>query len=143
MEKKEGFNIIVSERSVQLKAVGHTLKELFRNAVRGLTLYIKPEAEALSKKEKKEKHVLAVQAVDINSLLIEFLTQVIAQADFHGLVFTNATFKRFGDNFLEAELMGIPAGSFEREVKAVSYFDVDIIKDPVSGLYETMLIFEV
>ena len=142
-DKNLGYDIVESNGNVQLNAWGKTLKELFRNALRGLTAYIKPNALAVSNKEPKEKHALRVEAVDLNSLLIEFLTSVIAAADFRGLAFTHVAFKTLGDNFLEAELSGVATNTFDQEVKAVSYSEVDIRHSPESGLYETTLVFEV
>lgn len=143
MSTDQGFEIILQEDTVCLHAKGKNLKELFRNALRGLTMFIKPDALAQNRKEKKEKRLIAVEAVDIHSLLIEFLTQVVAQAELHGLAFTNVIFKTLGDNFLEAELFGIAAGEFEKEIKAVSYSAVDIKRNEESGLYETTLVFEI
>jgi SHS2 domain-containing protein len=139
----QGFEISQNETRVHLRAWGKTLRELFRNALRGVFTYLKPDIAARASKMKKEKQRIRADAVDINTLLIEFLSRAIEQADVRGIIFTYVTFTQFGENFLEAEMSGVPVEEFDREIKAVSYIDIDIKRDSKSGNYETTLLFEV
>jgi len=140
-----GFEILPHTADIRMKVWGNTLKELFRNAVRGVAWFLRPDFEELAKSKEKSsiRHTIKVEAVDLNSLLIEFLSEVIAQSDIYNSVFLDAAFKKFGENFLEGRLTGLKVDGFEKDIKAVSYHEVDIKKNPERGTYETMLVFDV
>ena len=128
---------------VRINAWGKTLNELFGNALRGMAVLMQPTILTAGEKAKKIKQFLRVEAVDLNTLLVEFLSEVIGRSDIHNLIFTHVTFTHIGDNFLEAELSGVSGGEPEREIKSVSYHDVDIKRNQASGLYETTLVFDI
>lgn len=138
-----GFEVFPHTADVRLKVWGRTIKELFLNALKGVAFYLKPDVGELGRRAEKVKHAVSVEAVDINSLLIEFLSEVIAQADIQNAIFTSATFKKFGENFLEGEIAGFAVEGFDKDIKAVSYHEVDIRKNQDTGAYETILVFDV
>ncbi len=127
----------------RVHAWGKTINELFGNCLCAVASLMKPSVLAAGTKARKAKQFLRVDAVDINTLLAEFLSKVIGLSDIHNLIFTKVIFKHIGDNFLEGELSGVLADTIEREIKAVSYHDVDIKRNPISGLYETTLVFDI
>ena len=143
MDKTQGFQLIADTRPVRISAWGKTINELFCNSLRGMATLMKPTIFTARNSARKATRLLRVEAVDLNTLLIEFLSKVIGLSDVHNLIFTNVTFKDIGDNFLEAELSGVSADEPEKEIKAVSYHEVDIKRNQESGLYETMLEFDV
>lgn len=130
-----------SERTL-VRVWGHTLQELFQNALRGIAAFMSPASAASPAAGKKITHAIRAEAVDVSSLLVEFLSHALAEAETRGIVFTAAAFRAFGENFLEAELAGTPAGDTDMEIRAVSYADVDITKNPDTGMFETTLVLE-
>jgi len=141
--EKRGFEALPHTADMRMRVWGRTARELFLNALRGVAFYLKPDVAELGKKAKRIKHAVAIEAVDLNSLLIEFLSEIVAQADTQNTIFTSATFKKFGENFLEGEITGFAVEGFDKDIKAVSYHEVDIRKNPDTGLYETILVFDV
>ena len=135
-----GFEILPHTADTRMRVWGKKLEELFRNALRGVAYYLKPVSLDLAGKIKQK---VKVEAADISSLLVEFLSEVIAQSDVHNAIFTKVTFKKFGDNFLEAVLTGAKVDGFDKEIKAVSYHEVNIKKNPETGMYETVLVFDI
>lgn len=121
---------------------GRTIQELFQNALSAVAAHMSSAAASPPPAGKKITRDIRAEAVDISSLLVEFLSQVLAEADAHGAVFSAAAFREFGENFLEAELAGTPGGDAAAEIRAVSYADVDIVKNPDTGLFETTLVLE-
>ncbi len=119
---------------------GKTLEELFRNSLRGLVSYWSGDAPP-SRSEHVEEPV-KVDAVDLGSLLVEFLSEVIARADMNDIRYIDFRPDTLGENFLEGTLLGVPAEHPERPIRAVSYEHVDVTKNPETGLYETELVFE-
>jgi len=142
MYMNDGFEILPHTADMRFRVWGKNLRELFKNAMRGVAFYLKPEISSL-KRIKKEKHSLKIEAVDVNSLLVEFLSEIIAQSDIQNIVFTDVSFKKFGENFLEGILSGIKVDGFDKDIKAVSYHEVDIKHNQASGFFETILVFDI
>lgn len=140
-----GFEILPHTADMRMRVWGETLQDLFRNALRAVALYLRQDSEELSKAKKKTslKRPIKVEAVDLNSLLIEFLSEVVAQSDIENAVFLDVSFKKFGENFLEGKLSGSKVDGFEKDIKAISYHEVDIHKNPETGRYETLLVFDI
>lgn len=145
MMNGQGFEILPHTADMRMRVWGKTLEDIFRNALRAVALYLRSDIEELAKSKEKRslKEKVKVEAVDINSLLIEFLSEVVAQSDIHNAVFLDATFKKFGENFLEGYLAGLKVDGFEKDIKAISYHEVDIKKNPKTELYETVLVFDI
>jgi len=105
---------------------------------------LKPEIFVLAKKEGMAvKQKIKVEAVDLNSLLVEFLSEAIAQADLRSTIFTSVTFKKFGENFLEGVISGAKVDGFDKDIKSISHQEVNVVKNPASGFYETVLVFDI
>lgn len=143
MLNDRGFEILPRTADIRMKVWGQTLQELFSNALRGIASYLKEDVFLPEQKDRKEKHALKIEAVDINSLLIDFLSEVIALSDIKNAIFTEVSFKEFGENFLEGTLLGVKTDGFDKDLKAVSYHEVDIKRNPQSGLLETILVFDI
>jgi len=136
------FEILPQDPGISLRAEGRTLQELFLYVLKGTAECLKGDITVASPSSLPIRQEMRVEAVDIHSLLIEFLTAVISHSDIHSVVFTDVQFGKFGEDFLEAELAGIGVDSFDREIKAISYEDVEIKKDPKTGRFEAILTFE-
>lgn len=126
-----------------MRVWGNSIKDLFLNALSGVAVFVKPEILENEKKEKPIRQKIEVKAVDLNSLLVEFLSESLTQSDIHGALFHTASFKDFGDNFLKGTLSGFKTGEFANDIKAISDSEVDIKKNLETGMYETILVFDV
>ena len=140
-QKTNSFEITVRDARTEINVWGKTLQNLFLHALQGLAYHIAPSALAENTHKKKVTEKILVEAVDINSLLVEFLSEVIARADIRGAIFTDAAFERFGENFLEGEIIGIETEERERTVEGVSYEELEIKKDPKTGQFEAIIYF--
>lgn len=141
--KNREFEIIPENGTVKLSVWGKTLEELFQNSVRGVASYLVEGAGESASAGAEQTHAIRIEAVDIHSLLVDCLSEVIAQSDIYNSVFPNIAFGTFGENFLEGEIVGTPVEHFDNEIKAVSYQEVDIKKNPATGYFETTLVLEV
>lgn len=144
MKNYQEFEILAQDDGdTRLVVRGKTIQELFQNALRGVMSFLWPRGAVTAPAGKKITQEIRVEAVDLSSLLVEFLSRVIAEADERGVVFTAAAFRAFGEDFLEADLIGASAEDTAVEIRAVSYADVDIKKNAETGLFETALVLEV
>ncbi len=139
----QGFELLTDAAAVRLRIRAKKLEDLFRFALKGVASFLKPEFEKMRDRSERVRHAVSVEAVDLSSVLIEFLSAAIAASDGARALFTDAKFKKFGENFIEGEFVGATVDGFDNEIKAVSYEDVDVRRDPETGMYETVLVFEV
>lgn len=137
------FELLADIADIKMRVSGKTLQELFKDALRGVAFYLKPETLKLKRKGEKLSQTIKIRAADINTLLVGFLSEVVAQTDIKNMIFTQITFAKFGENFLEGEIVGVKVDDLAKEIKAVSYNEVDIKKNPQKGLYEAILVFDI
>lgn len=140
---KEGFALEPHAMGAHIRIFAKTPQDVFLHALKGMASYLKSDVLSAAKKEERVQERLRVEAVDINSLLIAFLSEVLGKTEMDGVVFTHADFPQFGENFLEADIAGVRADGIENEVKAVSYEGVDIKKSRAKHLYECSIVLEV
>lgn len=90
----------------------------------------------------KTKHKIVIESPDINSLLVDFLSEVLYLTQVEREVYTNATFKSFSGTYLEAELTGQKAESFAEDIKAATHHGVNIHKNK-NILYQVDVIYDI
>lgn len=137
------FEILEEDGIVRMKVTGGTPEELFSHALAGMASFLKAETIYLKKSELKEWQKIRVESLDMTSLLIEFLSKVLGESDSKGVVYSVASFDKFGENFLEGKIFGVKSSSIEKEINAVSFEDVDIKRNQETGFLETTLTFEI
>lgn len=91
---------------------------------------------------KQEK--VKVKSIDINSLLVDFLSEILAKSQIDKRVYKVKSLKlkvsKEGVN-LRAEIVGFPIKRFEEDIKAVTYEDLNIKK--IAHVYQTDLVFDI
>lgn len=121
---------------LRLRVRGRTLEDVFLHALHAVTACMKPGLKEIAKRGQRVSRTIVVEAVDINSLLLQFLSEVVSSAALQGVAFSTVAFKRFGENFLEGRLSGTHVEEFDRDIQAVE--DVsDVRKNATTGSYET------
>lgn len=125
---------------VKIKVTAGTLEDLFEQALQGLAYLL--YRNYLSATVAQVTVPVKVSSIDINSLLVDFLSEVLYQSETHQAVFFRFKLKKFSNSELEAELLGRPVSKFDRNIKAVTYHGVSILRNP-EGLWETEVIFDV
>jgi len=137
---KNKFVVLDHTADVKIKVVAENLETLFLKAQEGLAylLYRNYEVSSIAQRTIPIK----VSSVDVNSLLVDFLSEILYQSEIHRLVFFKTRMKRFTNSSLEAELSGRQIHEFDRIIKAVTYNGVRILRGS-DGLWQTEIIFDV
>ncbi len=133
------YKILEHPSELKIIVYGKTLEELFSNAVLAMGEIMARESGTgnweLGVKEKVE-----IKSADINSLLVDFLSEILAQGQINKCVYQVSSLK-FQDLLLEAELISYPVDRFDEDIKAVTYEDLDIKQ--VDGIWQTIIIFDI
>ncbi|HOC44079.1 MAG TPA: archease [Thermoanaerobaculales bacterium] len=88
----------------------------------------------------RQRRRLELEGADRESLLVEFLAELLYLAESEGLAFDVLELVA-AEGRLEARLEGAPIGSQTKEIKAVTYHKLEV-RDTDQGL-ETCIVFDV
>ncbi|MGB9680966.1 MAG: archease [Minisyncoccia bacterium] len=124
---------------IKILVKADSIKNLFIGSARAL-------AEILSSKENVRKDQviekeISLQSIDISSLLIDFLSQILAFSDIENAIFKEIEIIKLTENEVFAKIKGQPVTKFDQEIKAVTYYQSLIEKQ--GNLYTTTILFDI
>ncbi len=148
------FEILDHPAELRLRIYGKTIEELFTNAAEALATIQKKNIALTVRSHDKcyrnlKREKIEVRSIDVNALLVDFLSEILAKSQINKCVYkvSNLTLH---DSCLEAELVVYPIDSFDEDIKAVTYQDVDIqLKSTTNSqqstvkVWQTNLVFDI
>ncbi len=135
---KIGFEEIEHTADNALRVYGRSLEELLQNAAHGMNSLIVADVSAIGTQTQKYADVAAV---DAESLLVEWLSELAYWAETQMLVFTRFDFQKVTSINAQATLFGSRVPEFQKHIKAVTYHNLKIVKTN-KGL-QTTVVFDV
>jgi SHS2 domain-containing protein len=133
-----GFEEIEHTADSALHVRGSNLEELLRNAACGMNSLMISEVAAVS--SQVEKYIEA-EALDAESLLVQWLSELAYWAETESLVFTKFDFQEVTPTRVQAIVGGGRVHNLDKYIKAVTYHNLQIVKTD-SGL-EATIVFDV
>ena len=106
-----------------IRVRGEDLRALFENAARGMVALAGGETDP---GRPAVSHTFALSAPDYETLLIDWLSELIYLIEDEHVVFTDIRVERVADFALEATARGIPGGDFSKHIKAATYHGLRI-----------------
>lgn len=134
------YEILEHTGDAKIRAFGKTKEELFLNALKGMMALLKPKIKNQKSKPKIRK--IKITSPDVNSLLVDFLSEVNYLVQTRCEVYEDATFVKLSDTEVEAQLYGRAVEEFGEEIKAVTHHGLEIRQNP-EGMREATVIFDV
>ena len=131
--------ILSHTADVRLKAEGSTMEELFCAALEGMAEIQNAQRKTEGEAIKKE---IYITSPDQTALLIDFLSEALAQSQIERTVFDTVAFAKFTSGELEAEISGERVEGFDEDIKAVTYHGAEIVKN-TAGNYEATILFDI
>lgn len=122
---------------IKIQITAKDLPELFGEAMKGLFGIMKSEVGV----QMSENKIIKVKSTDLTALLIDFLSEVLAQSDINDEIYQEIKFKKLTETELEAELIGRPIKNKQLEIKAVTHHQSEIKK--IDGGYEAIVVFDI
>jgi SHS2 domain-containing protein len=116
---KNSFEVLAQRDSTQLRVSAGTIEDVFRESLRGLAVVL----------HRGYAHTcvtplavpIKVSSVDVSSLLVDFLSEVLYQSELHKVIFSDLRLKHFTNTELSGEISGCGIARFERPIRLVSY----------------------
>ena len=121
-----------------LRVFGTNLTELFLNAAEGMTQLMVADVSEISTEIEKS---IELDAIDTESLLVEWLSELAYWAESDMLVFIKFRIQKASATHLQANIFGGKTSMLEKHIKAVTYHNLKIIRTS-QGL-EATIVFDV
>lgn len=134
-----GYQPLDHTADVSLRAWGPTLPALFEQAAEGMMAQMLDVARV----PRTGRRRVQVAAPDRESLLVEWLNELLYLREVEGETFVRARVTHLTDTTLEAEVEGgpVPAGAVFHPIKAATYHGL-AIRETETG-YEAVIVFDV
>lgn len=132
------FEEIDHTADLALRCGGQDLDALFRSAALGMYRLMGIDAAGAPS---GATHRVGLEAPDLESLLVDWLSELAFLAEVRKRVFPFIRFEILNATRLEALLSGGASGQLTTTIKAVTYHDLRIIETPEG--YETTVVFDV
>ena len=133
-----GFQEIEHTADRALKIFGGNLKELFISAAEGMTSLMVADMSGVSGEIEK---TIEMDAIDTESLLVEWLSELAYWAEAEMLIFKTFRIQNITVDHLAASVIGGKLPALEKHIKAVTYHNLQIIETS-QGL-EATVVFDV
>lgn len=133
------YEILEHTADVRMLVQGDSLEDLFSEALYGMMEILEPKVDD---QKKVIERVIAIEATDTTTLLIDFLNEVLLSTQIHKEAYNKMIFKELSQHSLEAILSGIAVQSFGEDIKAVTYHEAEV-KRTEDGTWETMIVFDI
>jgi len=138
------YKILEHKADLKIKVFGKTKEELFENAMVGMFEAAKYEmTKRLTTKRLTTKRLtIKIKSIDLPSLLVDFLSEVLYLAETKKLVFEKVEFKKFTENEIEAKLTGNQLKRMGVHIKGVTYHELDI-RQKKDGTWQATILFDI
>lgn len=133
------YEILEHKADLKIRAFGKTKEELFENAMVGMFDGAKYQKNLKSQISKVK---IKVKSIDLPSLLVDFLSEVLYLSETKKEVYQKIKFKKISENEIEAELIGKELKRMGVNIKAVTYHGLEI-KKRKDGKWEATILFDV
>jgi len=131
------YEILEHKADLKIRAFGKDKKELFSNALLGMSESMKAEVKDAGVKRK-----ITVKSIDLPALLVDFLSEALYLSQTHKEAYFNAKFSEFTDTKIEAVLVGQKVEKFGEDLKAVTHHDLNISRKN-DKLWEATILFDI
>jgi len=138
VHRKMGFEEIEHTADRALRIFGIDLQELFNSAAQGMIGLMVADVSKVPLEVEKS---IELAAIDAESLLVEWLSELAYWAETEMLVFNELRIQNLTATHLQASVLGGKVPELKKHIKAVTYHNLKIIKT-ARGL-EATIVFDV
>jgi len=133
------YQILDHPADIKLKIEADTIEDLFKGSAIALSEILVQEEDIDYRIKIEEK--ISLSSYDLNALLVDFLGEILAISDIKNAVFKEIFIEKLLDNEISAIIKGYPVKRFNKEIKAVTYHQLEIKK--VDDLYQAIILFDI
>jgi len=134
------FEVLPHTADLKIRATGKSLPELFVSAAKGMFSLMVDDPKLFKRGDSFATEV-KVKAADHESLLVEWLTELLGISDIENVYLDRFKISELTDSQLAAEISGARVNGFSTEIKAVTYHDLKVEQTPEG--YSTEITFDI
>lgn len=138
MKEVKKFEILEHRADLKIRVFGKTREELFRNALIAMSDSLRPKIP----NPKSQISKIRIKSANLETLLVDFLNEVLYLTQVNKEVYNNISFKKISDTEIEANLSGQRVESFDEDIKAVTYHNLDVHQEK-SGTWQATILFDI
>lgn len=132
------YELLEHTADIKMKVYGKTLEELFCNAAYGMANVQKSKIKS---RKLKIKRKISVEAVDLETLLVDFLSEILTLSDTYHEVYPKIFVSYLSKNKIKAEIFGFPVEQFDEDIKAVTYHGLEVKK--INSNWQAVILFDI
>jgi len=136
----ENFEILEHIADLKIRVWAKTKKELFENALLAMASILAPVSNLSDRTDLKQN--VQVKASDLETLLIDFLNEVLYFSQTKKAIFDKIKILKFTDTEIIGELSGKEVESFSEDIKAATYHNLSVRQNQ-DGIWEAIILFDV
>jgi SHS2 domain-containing protein len=138
-DSKAGFEEVAHTADIEIRVWGSDMVSIFRQAAAGMIQLL--GVEDLEGGISSVKQTIKLEAMDYEGLLILFLEELLYRLTEDYMMYEVGKLTISSEFSLKAQLKGTQIKSFQRDIKAVTYHNLNI-KTTKSG-YEVNIVFDI
>ncbi|MGC8776282.1 MAG: archease [Minisyncoccia bacterium] len=138
------YKFLEHTADIRMKITALNLKDVFNSAFEGLMNYL---GQNELKTQGQVKRLINVSSIDLTSLLIDFLNEILTSAQIHKEIYNKINFLHFpkendSNFFIEAEIIGAEVKNFKHDIKAITYHNANLTKNNLNQ-WEITIVFDI
>ena len=138
-DSKAGFEEVAHTADIEIRVWGSDMVSVFRQAAAGMIQLL--GVEDLEGGISSVKQTIKLEAMDYEGLLILFLEELLYRLTEDYMMYEVGKLTISSEFSLKAQLKGTQIKSYQRDIKAVTYHNLNIITT-ASG-YEVNIVFDI
>jgi len=139
------YEILEHRADLKIRAFGKTKEELFSNMLKGMISGLRPEIL----NSEAETRNIEIKSPNLETLLVDFLSEVLYLTQVNKEIYIDIKFKKLNDPStnsgqaeLKGELVSQKVKRFGKDIKAVTYHELDI-HQRTDGIWEAVVLFDI
>lgn len=134
------FEILEHRADLRIKIFGQDLAELFVNA--GLAITEQQSLEVKNQSlEKEEWESVEINSPDLNSLLVDWLNEILSRSDLNHKIYFNFKIEELSEKHCQAKMAGQKVEQKQIDIKAATYHGLEVKK--VNNHWQAIIIFDI
>jgi len=132
------YEILEHKADLKIRAFGRTKEELFLNLLLGMTNTLRVKI----KKQKSKIRKIKIKSLNLETLLVDFLSEVLYLIQVNKEIYNNIKFSKFTDSEIEGVLFGKKVERFGLDIKGVTYHNLNIYQEK-NGIWQATVLFDI
>ena len=134
------YELLSHTADIRIRATGDTLEELFSALLEGICEIADSNYKNYLNKNFNIHKEIHVESFDSTTHAIDFLSEVLSMMNIEKAIFTRVEFNEISTNSSYSIIHGWKTDGFQKDIKAITYHDAELINLPDGKLSITVLL---